>query len=126
MFSRLLKYSLVLAGWCFLTGCYGPKSYEFRSVDQFKGWKILPSSTVIGKRQEFVILGRNLYSAEIITGPSVKVEKGSPNTDGTTLKVFLTVDELDELDPVDRPGKRILHVKTQDTLQMLTIKVSGE
>ncbi|MFC1585835.1 hypothetical protein ACFL5V_09840 [Fibrobacterota bacterium] len=122
----MIKYSLILLCLGGLISCYAPKEYTFKEVKQFRGWVIHPSSTALNERKDFVISGKNLFSAEIITGPSVTVEKGNPSTDGKTLKIYLTVKALEESEPVDKPGQRIIKIKTLNALEQVTIKIMDE
>jgi hypothetical protein len=106
--------------------CTKPKEYTFRDVELVKDWNIYPSSTVLGKRQEFVITGKNLYSAEVITGQSVTVEGKKASADGVSIKMYLIVDTLDATEPLDKPGERIIKVRNLETMKELVIKVRDE
>jgi len=59
-------------------------------------------------------------------GGSVTLEKGDVSTDGSSIKLYITIDTLDAAEPFDTAGSRVIKVRTPDGLKELTLKVIGE
>ncbi len=110
---------------CLIYACIGIRQNVITPPKK-KVWKINPTSTILGERKQYIISGRNLYSAEIIAGLSVTVEKGDITPDGGRLNVYLTMDSLPSPASSDSLGVRIIQVRTLDTLVQFPVKVIGE
>ena len=121
----MLKYKLVFCLVCLISACTTPKQTTFREIAP-RGTYIYPSSTVLNERKQFVISGENLHSAEVMGGKSVKIEKIAIDEKGKTIKLFITVNELNDFHSEDRPGKRILQVKKLDSMEILHLKIMNE
>ena len=130
LFMPVLKYKLAIFLIVVLGSC-APKLPQKKEIRK-ESWKILPRSTSLNKRTQFVISGKNLFAAEVITGESVKVEKGPVTPDGRTLKLWMTIGPLNQnpegenMDPLDDPGTRKIQVRTLEDLKQMTIYMVDE
>lgn len=118
--------ALALAASAALAGCGGPGEGSRLRVEP--EWRLVPESTVLGKRRQFFLYGRNLDSARLSAPPSVVVEPGEAESGGRALSLYLTVRPLspDSLSRGEAVGTREIEAKTPDTSLTFKLKVVDE
>lgn len=105
-----------------LTHCGKPKSIEQNSVKL----AIYPNTTALNQTREYALRGDNLFGVEVIGGPSVTVQKNQVISNGTTLKLRITVKPLEEGDPMDIPGRRLLQIRLGSEIKEVELYVLDE
>ena len=122
----MLKYTFIFLCAVAFSECTSPHSNKIHNQEQRANWRIFPTSTVLNKKKDFVISGKHIHTAEIITGKSVILERLPTNGNGKILKVLITIDTLDSNDPVDKLGERIIQIVKQEKEEQLILKILDE
>lgn len=94
-------------------------------------WRLVPSTTVLGDRRQFMVYGARLTGVQAVSDPSVKVEPGWVKEDGKVFSMYLTVGPLGDraVDSTvlgEKPGLRKVKVTTADTVVTFSLKILDE